>query len=313
MSLKIRKLSDDLQKIACDELNEVPERIESDIANLRVWLSQNTNLKSRDDDQFLITFLRGCKYSLEKTKKKILMYYTARTTTPEFFNDRDPTDKLMQQILGQGLIMPLPVDETKANPKIVLTRLGECDFSKFDFWQVMKTTYLMSDMCMIHSDVTIVVGNINIVDLRGCGLALMSQITPQLIRKLSSLLEPFPVRIKAIHLVNPPRGMATAYNLFMSLCHEKLRNRVYIHETFEDLHKIVDKKHLPAEYGGTNSCLPEIIENWRKFLIDNRQWFIDDVNYRILSPSNNSSASDNVVSQKSLFGVEGSFRSLDID
>lgn len=311
MAPKIRKLSDELQKIAREELNEVPERIESDLAALRVWLNQNKNLKSRDDDQFLVAFLRGCKYSLEKTKKKILMYYTARTTTPEFFNDRDPTDSLTQEILGHGLIMPLPVDESKAFPKIVLTRLGGCDFTKFDFLQVMKTTYLMSDMCMIHSDVTIVVGNINIVDLRGCGLTLMSQITPQLIRKLSSLLEPFPVRIKAIHLVNPPRGIATVYNLFMSLCHEKLRNRVYMHDTFEDLHKIVDKRHLPVEYGGTNSSLPEIIKDWQKTLIENRQWFIDDADYRIDGVQNNSSSGGDNSSR--MFGVEGSFRSLDID
>lgn len=312
MSLNIRKLSDELQKIACEELNEVPERIASDLASLREWLKQNKNLKSRDDDQFLVSFLRGCKYSLEKAKKKILLYYTARTSTPEFFQDRDTANHLIQEIVGQGLIMPLPADESKSNAKIVLSRLGHCDFTKFNFLQVMKATYLMSDMCMIHSDVTIVVGNINIVDLRGCGITLMSQITPQLIRKLSSLLEPFPVRIKAIHLVNPPRGIATVYNLFMSLCHEKLRNRVYVHDSFEDLHKVVDKRHLPVEYGGTNSNLPEIIKNWQKTLLENRQWFIDDVDYRIEGLPNNSSAADNGA-RGAMFGVEGSFRSLDID
>jgi hypothetical protein len=304
----VRKLSDELQKIACEELNEIPDRIESDIANLREWIKQHPHLESREDDQFLISFLRGCKFSLEKAKKKIALYYTARTNTPEFFTDRDPTDRFTQEIINLGLIMPLPVDESKSDPRIILTRLGGCDFSKYSFIDVMKVTYFYSDMAMLHSDVTIVSGNINIVDLRGCGISLVTQITPSLIKKLSSLLEPFPVRIKAIHLVHPPRGISTAYNMFLSVCHEKLRNRVYMHDNFDDLHKIIDKKFLPVEYGGTNSTLPEIIKNWREFLLDNRQWFLDDVNYRMKNQQEHSSTIDN-----KMFGIEGSFRSLNID
>lgn len=306
--LKLRKLSDELQKVAIEELNEVPERMQADVDLLRSWLSQTPNLKSRDDDQFLVTFLRGCKYSLEKAKKKIEMYYSARTSTPEFFANRDPTDAFLMEIINLGLIMPLPVDEAKSEPRIILTRLGGYDYNKYHFLSVMKVTYLMADMCMINSDVTIISGHINIVDLKGCGLSLMTQITPSLIKKLSSLLEPFPVRIKAIHLVNPPKGIETAFKLFMSVCHEKLRNRVMMHENFEALQKFIDKKHLPVEYGGTNKTIPVIIDDWRQQLLENRDWFLDDTNYR-MENLNGTGAADN----GSLFGASGSFRSLNID
>lgn len=306
--MKIRKLSDELQKISNEELNETPERIQGDVEALRAWLAQATHLKSRDDDQFLVTFLRGCKYSLEKAKKKIEMYYVARTTTPEFFANRDPSDKITQEILSLGLILPLHVDEAKGDPRIILTRLGGYDYNKYDFISVMKVTYLMADWCMINSDVTVVSGHISIVDLRGCGIGLMSQITPSVIKKLSSLLEPFPVRIKAIHLVHPPRGIETAFKMFMSVCHEKLRNRVQMHENFEEMHKVVDKRHLPIEYGGTNSNLPEVIDDWRQKLADSREWFLEDAQYRAEN-LNSSSATD----KGSLFGAEGSFRSLEID
>lgn len=301
-------MSDELQKLACAELNEVPERMQSDVDALRAWLQQATNLKSRDDDQFLVAFLRGCKYSLEKAKRKIEMYYVARTSTPEFFADRDPADKFIQEIINLGLIMPLPVDESKAEPRIILTRLGGYDYSKYDFVSVMKVTYLMSDLCMINSDVTIISGNINIVDLRGCGLTLMTQITPSLIKKLSSLLEPFPVRVKAIHLVNPPKGIETVFKLFMSICHEKLRNRVFMHENFEALQKVVDKKNLPSDYGGTNLSMANIIDDWRQQLLENRDWFLADANYRV-DNLHVAGATD----KNTLFGAEGSFRSLNID
>lgn len=304
----IRKLSPALQKVACAELNEEPDRIQADIDALRLWLNQTPNLKSREDDQFLVTFLRGCKYSLEKAKKKIELFYTARTVTPEFFSKRDPRDPFMMEIINLGLIMPLPVDESKIDPRIILTRLGGNNYSKYDFMSVMKVTYLMADWCLINSDVTVISGHINVVDLKDCGVSLITQITPTMIKKLSSLLEPFPVRIKAIHLVNPPKGIETAFKLFMGVCPEKLRNRVQMHENFEELQKVVDKKHLPIEYGGTNSSLPEIIDDWRDKLLKNRDWFLEDAMYRVENINGvGGTGSD------TMFGAEGSFRSLNID
>jgi len=244
----------------------------------------------------------------KKRKKKIELYYHARTHTPEFFTNRDPTDKFLQEIINLGLIMPLPVDETKPVPRIILTRLGGYDYNKYDFLSVMKVTYLMADWCMMNSDVTIITGHVNVVDLRGCGLGLLSQITPTVIKKLSTLLEPFPVRIKAIHLVHPPKGMDTAFRMFMSVCHEKLRSRVFLHENFEELQKIFDKKHFPSDYGGSNQSIQDTIDNWRQILEKNKEWFADDAKYGV-DNLNGTKGTD----KSTLFGAEGSFRSLEID
>jgi hypothetical protein len=146
MALNIRPLSSELQQVAFEELNEVPERLREDIEAIRLWMSQNTNLKSRDDDQFIVSFLRGCKFSLEKAKKKIEMFYKARTETPEFFANRDVNDKTLQEIMDNGFILPLPVDERKTEPRVILTRLGHYDTSRFSFLEIMKVSYLMGDM-----------------------------------------------------------------------------------------------------------------------------------------------------------------------
>lgn len=47
-----------------------------------------------------MTFLRGCKFSLEKTKRKLDMYFTMRAAVPEFFNDRDVNRPELQEILN---------------------------------------------------------------------------------------------------------------------------------------------------------------------------------------------------------------------
>lgn len=87
---EIRELSASLAKVAADEVNEVTDRIQSDIDALRNWIKKSPHLKSRSDDQFLVAFLRGCKYSLEKAKHKLDLFYTVRTHAPELIRNRDP-------------------------------------------------------------------------------------------------------------------------------------------------------------------------------------------------------------------------------
>lgn len=98
----IRPLSSGLAKLAADELNEVPERIQTDIDSLRNWITQSPHLKSRTDDQFLVAFLRGCKYSLEKAKQKLDLFYTLRTHSPELIRNRDPSDLHVIGMIRQG-------------------------------------------------------------------------------------------------------------------------------------------------------------------------------------------------------------------
>lgn len=59
----IRPLSDALAKRAVEELNEVPERIQTDLEAFRQWILKSPHLKARTDDQFLIVFLRYHKWN----------------------------------------------------------------------------------------------------------------------------------------------------------------------------------------------------------------------------------------------------------
>lgn len=56
---------------------------------------------SLTDDDRLRTFLRGCKFSIEKVKKKLDMYYTMRNAIPEFFMDRDVNRPELAAILDK--------------------------------------------------------------------------------------------------------------------------------------------------------------------------------------------------------------------
>lgn len=100
--VNIREISPELQKKAETELNEVSSRIEEDILALRTWIGKQAHLRARTDDQFLITFLRGSKYSLERAKEKLDLHFTVRELMPEMFMNRDPTDPTTLEIVRLG-------------------------------------------------------------------------------------------------------------------------------------------------------------------------------------------------------------------
>jgi hypothetical protein len=102
MNLDIRPLDPALQKVAFEELNENAERMVDYVFALREWIEKTPHLRARTDDQFLVTFLRATKYSLEKAKKKIDCFYTLRTHIPELMLDRDPYDEKIHGIIKLG-------------------------------------------------------------------------------------------------------------------------------------------------------------------------------------------------------------------
>ena len=54
------------------------------------------------DDAFILAYLRGCKFSFEKTKKKIDMWHAMRAHCPEYYTGWDPLEKKNNDILSHG-------------------------------------------------------------------------------------------------------------------------------------------------------------------------------------------------------------------
>lgn len=327
--LKIRPLHPSLQQKAIDELGEEPDRIQKDLDAFREWIKKSPHIKSRNDDQFLVNFLRGCKYSLERAKQKFDLYHTLKTHIPELTRNRDPLNKKVLGAIRQGIGIPLPNLESPDGPRYFLIRTGAYDPAEYTIEDVMKVAAMIADYLMYTDDNYIVGGQIGIIDSTGISISHLVQFNPTFIKKMTMLTQDaFPIRQKASHFVNLPAIASTIFSFFQSFTTEKNKRRVslkltepsinyltfpsqiYVHGTdMEALYKVVPRKLLPKEYGGEAGPIQDIINNLEKTLVENRDFFLEDEQYgvdekkRVGKPKNS----------ESLFGVDGSFRQLTID
>lgn len=99
-----RPLIPELAEKAKNELNEVVDTIERDLELIKDWLKKSPHIKGRSDDQFLLCFLRGCKFSIEKVKLKLDLFYTIRSQLPEIMRNRDPLEKSVLRTIRFGFV-----------------------------------------------------------------------------------------------------------------------------------------------------------------------------------------------------------------
>uniref|UniRef100_A0A8D8M9X3 Alpha-tocopherol transfer protein-like n=2 Tax=Culex pipiens TaxID=7175 RepID=A0A8D8M9X3_CULPI len=155
VNLAIRPVPEPLCKKARAELNEQPERIQEDIALLRQWIAKSPHLRSRIDDQFLVAFLRGCKYSLERAKEKLDMFYTVRTMSPELIRTRDPLDPKTREIIRMGVGVPLPLTDGPDAPRVLLIRPAAYDPPRTTIEEVIRVSTMANDIMITYVELQV--------------------------------------------------------------------------------------------------------------------------------------------------------------
>ncbi|ALC40451.1 CG12926 [Drosophila busckii] len=305
----IRPLSAELALKAQQELGEVPERIEEDINMLRAWISKQPHLSARQDAQFLVAFLRGCKYSIEKTKHKLDNFYAMRGAVPELYKNRFVGEKQLA-IFKTGCLLRLPKPLTIDGPRIHISRYAQYDAAKYSIAEVMQVNTMLGEIQIREDDNAMVSGFVEIIDMKGVTAGHMFQFDVVLIKKLAVLGDKaLPYRPKGFHFINAPATAETAMSIAKSLMSEKIRKRFHIHSKLDTLYEYVPKECLPAEYGGTNGCIQDVIDTWTQKLESYTQFFEQDVAYG----TNEKLRRGQPINSETLFGLEGSFRKLDID
>ncbi|XP_062554116.1 alpha-tocopherol transfer protein-like [Armigeres subalbatus] len=310
----IRPISDALRKKASEELNENNKYTAGELEALRTWIKQSEHIRGRTDQQFLISFLRVCKHSLQRVKEKMDIYYSIRSVMPEVMANRDPLDPLIRKVIKMGVSVPLPRTVHPDDPKVMLIRGNAFEGDVCDFSDVQKVFTMIGDIQFRDDDQLVICGETAIIDMGNSSSGYFFNFNLSFLKKAAILNQQGrPLRQKGFHFINTPKGFEVVINVFKSLMTEKNRDKTIIFHgsSLQSLHKYFPKSILPTEYGGDLGPVQQFVDDWEQRLIDNRDYLIHD---QSLGVDESKRKSTNPVSEETyLFGTEGSFRKLEID
>uniref|UniRef100_A0A1I8PNA3 CRAL-TRIO domain-containing protein n=1 Tax=Stomoxys calcitrans TaxID=35570 RepID=A0A1I8PNA3_STOCA len=306
----IRPLNADLQKAAA-EIGEDPSRLAEDLAALKEWIRQQPHLKANTDDQLLVTFLRGCKFSMERAKAKIDKFYTLKTKFPELFRPTDVDDPKFRELFRLGMWLYLPTPLHGNGPRIGIMRSGLYSTDKYTVEDVMQVASALQEIILLEDDYASINGVVFIGDMEKATMAHFFQMTPAIMKKMTVFSEQaIPLRPKASHFINTPSGFEPVFNMVKPMMSAKHQSRMFVHGNKMDLlTKEIPLKYLPKEYGGENGSVEEILNEWEQKLDKHRDYFKRSAEFGTDEKLRPGKAID----FDSMFGIDGSFRKINVD
>lgn len=291
-----------------DELYKREKSLKKDdVQKLAEWAHLQAHLPRLTELQ-LIIFLHSCYYSIESAKTCIDNYYTIRALCPEFFAERNPTSKELTAGLKLCCICPLP-KLTPTGNKVLYSRLTDCNPEHYNFNTQTKLFDMTSSLLLAQEGTH--AGHILIVDLQGVVLGHLLRIGIMGVKKYMYFLqEALPVRLKGFHFVNCVSFMDKILAMMKPFMKKELMDILFLHQNgFDSLYEHVPKDCLPNNLGGSVGSIHDIHASLVKNMIENTNYFINE-ELEIVDETKRQGKPKN---SGDFFGVEGTFKKLDID
>ncbi|KAH8234403.1 hypothetical protein KR038_009114, partial [Drosophila bunnanda] len=302
----IRTLAPELAEVARTELNEVDSEVLVKIEALRSWINEVNYLEARTEDQFLVAFLRFCRWDLEEAKKRLLFYYTYKTKERELLKSRLVDDKLLE-LARSGIFATLPNPIGPGGPRIHFTRMGHIETSKYTVSDIFRFHAFRAEIEINTDDNWNIAGVVEILDFTKIPYSLLLQFDAGMFKRMNAFLEHgIPTNLVATHIVHASRETQFVLGLVRNVMKQK--ELLHIHPNLESLQKAIGKEYLPSEMGGNNGTLPEAMTRYETQLNSFADYFKEDERYVVDEKAREASeAAPNAA------GAEGTFRKLNID
>ncbi|XP_047353556.1 alpha-tocopherol transfer protein-like [Vespa velutina] len=289
-----------------EAFNKNPNLKESDLQIIRAWLDKQPHLP-KIEDIYLILFLNSNYYQLERTKTTIDNFYTIRTHVPEFFSNRDPFLKDIRTQFSVTSHIPLK-KMTNEGYQIIFGNMIDPEPSHYIFYENIKYFFMVVELANIKTGPTN--GLVYVGDVQNLSLGHIGRINLMGIKKfLYFIQEAAPIRLKQIHIINSTPAMEVLLNMCKPFMKKELYEMIHF-STLESLEKFLPVDALPNEIGGKGGNLKDLINEQTKLLDENREWFLKE---EITKRVNESLRVGKPKLSNDIFGVEGSFKKLDID
>ncbi|CAK9799530.1 clvs2 [Anthophora plagiata] len=303
-----RELSESTRTIARDELREGDAIRMEALNQFRHWIQKHPNIKRcRTDAAFLLRFLRTKKFSVPMAEEMLERYLTIRQLYPNWFQNLDIEDPDIEAIIDAGYLVPL-MERDRHGRRVILSCAGRFDPYKYTSAQMARAHSLVVEALMDDEE-NQVRGYTYVNDESGLTMGHLSAWSLTDIRNMLRCIQnSTPMRHKETHFVNIPSCAIKIIEFAISLLNDKLKNRISVHKSLEELKNAIDPRILPKEYGG-DTPLCDMIAAFKKTLREQRDRIkdLDDMYVEISSTDCQYASDDN------LTGISGSFRKLEVD
>ena len=237
-------------------------QIMHDVKDIKEWIKKNPHLENiRQDDIFLRYFLHGCGYSLEKTKKRLDLFFSVKTTLPAWFDNWGTEERVVQEILSAGVFLPLPGYD-KQGRAVFLVRYGAIKPATMRVDDIYKVTIMLLELALEGNTQAGVHGLAIINDVSGVTASHVAMMTSATMKKhIVVFQEAYPMENQTLidssvmHFLNMPKIVETVFNLLLSQSKEMYKKMNQVHPKGDNSLLLDNVGHqiLPTEYGGENN------------------------------------------------------------
>eukprot|EP00096_Caligus_rogercresseyi_P000887 TRINITY_DN11451_c0_g1_i1.p1 TRINITY_DN11451_c0_g1~~TRINITY_DN11451_c0_g1_i1.p1 ORF type:complete len:299 (+),score=82.52 TRINITY_DN11451_c0_g1_i1:34-930(+) len=256
------ELSPWLARAAQEELGETPALRRKCLKEFRDWIRSKEEYAKgsiRLDSNFLLRFLRFAKFNIHDTQIIFEKYISARVNHPEWFTKLDPQDEKIHSLISRGYLFVLP-EKDEVGRTVIYSKASAMDASRFTSSDVIRVHILFYES-LLEEPENQILGLSYVMDERDTNWSHISVWTPSEISKAFSCTEgALPIRHRSVHLVYLPWTLMLVYHFAKNLLSTKLRKRLHLHSSFEELVKneqFVKRSILPSECGLRSSISME--------------------------------------------------------
>ncbi|XP_063916407.1 retinol-binding protein pinta-like isoform X3 [Zophobas morio] len=170
-------ISEEAKKRVYEIFNRTEEMVKEDAQTVKEWMKSQPHLPEILSDTQIKNFLNLNKFSLEKAKQKIDMYYTMRSLMADFYSVSNPKLERTQRLLDKMHVCTFP-EALDGIHRVIFIKVKESDVLDMETFTALLFAVFE---VRIHED--FMFSDILILDMENVSLNDVRKVTPSLLKQ----------------------------------------------------------------------------------------------------------------------------------
>ncbi|XP_055382741.1 alpha-tocopherol transfer protein-like [Condylostylus longicornis] len=232
------------------ELRETDDVKEKAMNELRALIAKENGLHLPTDEEYMVMFLRPCKFYPDSCMKRIKNFYNLKYKYGIVCDEITPNN--CRQVFEKELISLIPYRDPEGRRVMFIEAGKKWKPSQVPLEEIFKAVQLLV-LASMAEPMTQINGAVVVIDMLDLPLSHVVQFTPHFAAMILEYVQDcILMRLKAVHIVNNSYIFNMIFAIFKPFIREKLRKRIFFHgKDMKSFHKHIPRDILPPKYDGT--------------------------------------------------------------